>query len=231
VTVLERLCKAATQAKPRSRRGFLLMIVVCLLGVLLMLCLGFLAFAHSEVNSVAHLRDKSDCQDLAQSAIDWMAGNIANELCSGGNTMDANRFVTLARSGGHWWYKPFEPGFTAALTDKTIWPSWNGVAPPCLTPADEAQWIYLPADYLPEGGAAARFSIQVLDPNEDAGQAKEPGEAATPAPSATPEPSAGPREDDGDGGGGSGLALVIPGVAGLAIGLVGGFAAVRRRRA
>ena len=73
--------------------------------------------------------------------------------------------------------------------------------------------------------------IQVLDPNEEAGQAKEPGEAATPAPSASPEPSAAPREDeDEDGGGGSGLALVIPGVAGLAIGLVGGFAAFRRRR-
>ena len=75
------------------------------------------------------------------------------------------------------------------------------------------------------------LGIQVLDPNEDAGQAKEPGEAATPAPSATPSPSAEPRESGDEGGGGSGLALVIPGVAGLVIGLVGGFAAMRRRRA
>ena len=91
--------------------------------------------------------------------------------------------------------------------------------------------IDLESGDLSPGAIPVELGIQVLDPNEDAGQAKEPGEAATPAPSATPEPSAEPREDDGGGGGGSGLALVIPGVAGLAIGLVGGFAAVRRRRA
>jgi len=73
------------------------------------------------------------------------------------------------------------------------------------------------------------LGIQVLDPNEEAGQAKEPGKAATPEPSATPTPSGEPKESGG--GGGSGLALVIPGVAGLLIGLVGGFAAMRRRRA
>jgi hypothetical protein len=70
----------------------------------------------------------------------------------------------------------------------------------------------------------------VLDPNEEAGQAKEPGEAGTPEPSATPTASAKPGDSDDDDGGGTGLALVIPGVAGLAIGLVGGFAAMRRRR-
>jgi Ca-activated chloride channel homolog len=69
--------------------------------------------------------------------------------------------------------------------------------------------------------------IQVLDPNEPAGQALEPGETATPTPSATP--SASPR-DESDDGGGSGFALVIPGVAGLVIGAVGGFVAMRRRR-
>jgi hypothetical protein len=73
------------------------------------------------------------------------------------------------------------------------------------------------------------LGIQVLDPNEDAGQAKQPGEAATPAPSATPTPSAEPREDAADDGG-SGLAVVIPGIAGLVIGAVGGFTATRRRR-
>jgi Ca-activated chloride channel homolog len=74
------------------------------------------------------------------------------------------------------------------------------------------------------------LGVQVLEPNEEAGQAKEPGEAATPAPSATPTPSAKPEAAD-DGGGGSGLGLVLPGVAGLAIGLAGGFVAMRRRRA
>ena len=74
------------------------------------------------------------------------------------------------------------------------------------------------------------LGIQVLDPNEDAGEAKEPGQAATPAPSASATPTASPTGSDDDGGG-SGLALVIPGVAGLLIGLAGGFAAMRRRRA
>jgi Ca-activated chloride channel family protein len=74
------------------------------------------------------------------------------------------------------------------------------------------------------------LGIQVLDPNEQAGQADEPGETATPAPSATPAPTEAPR-DEGDDGGGSGVGLVIPGVAGLLIGLAGGFALMRRRRA
>ena len=42
-----------TAASSRSQRGFVLMIVIGLLAVLLMLCLGFLAFSHSEVNAVA----------------------------------------------------------------------------------------------------------------------------------------------------------------------------------
>ena len=90
--------------------------------------------------------------------------------------------------------------------------------------------IELESGDLSPGAIPVELGIQVLDPNEDAGQAKEPGEAATPAPSARPEPSARPRDSGGDDGGGSGLALVIPGVAGLAIGLAGGFAAMRRRR-
>jgi Ca-activated chloride channel family protein len=71
--------------------------------------------------------------------------------------------------------------------------------------------------------------IQLLDPNEPAGQALKPGASATPTPSASPKPRATAAEDD-DGGGGAGVALVVPGVAGLVIGAVGGFAAMRRRR-
>jgi Ca-activated chloride channel family protein len=72
------------------------------------------------------------------------------------------------------------------------------------------------------------IGIQVLDPNEPAGQALKPGGTATPTPSATP--SASPSEKGDDDGGGSGPALVIPGLAGLVIGAVGGFLAMRRRR-
>ena len=70
------------------------------------------------------------------------------------------------------------------------------------------------------------LGIQVLDPNEPAGQAKEPGETATPAPSATPTPSARPRGSSG----GTGVGVVIPGIAGLVVGAVGGFLAMRKRR-
>jgi len=70
--------------------------------------------------------------------------------------------------------------------------------------------------------------IQVLDPNEPAGQALEPGGSASPTPTPTATPSASPAQEDD--GGGSGLALVIPGAAGLLIGALGGFLAMRRRR-
>ena len=74
------------------------------------------------------------------------------------------------------------------------------------------------------------LGIQVLDPNEPAGQAKEPGEDARRRAVGDADAEPKPRRSDDDGGG-SGLALVIPGVAGLVIGAVGGFAAMRRRRA
>jgi Ca-activated chloride channel family protein len=74
------------------------------------------------------------------------------------------------------------------------------------------------------------IGIQVLDPNEPAGQALEPGGPGAPTPTPTPTATAGARPGDGDEGG-SGVALVIPGVAGLVIGALGGFLLMRRRRA
>jgi hypothetical protein len=74
------------------------------------------------------------------------------------------------------------------------------------------------------------LGIQVLDPNEAPGPATEPGSPGAPAPRPTATPTATPEADDDDGGG-SGAAVLIPGVAGLLIGAVGGFLAMRRRRA
>ena len=74
------------------------------------------------------------------------------------------------------------------------------------------------------------LGIQVLDPNEKAGQATEPGEAATPAPSATADAQ---REPGGGRRRRRRLRLrrsSSRGVAGLLIGAAGGFLAVRGRR-
>ncbi len=104
-------------------------------------------------------------------------------------------------------------------------------APGIESEVQPGRWLVqlrLEAGDLDPQAIPVELGIQVLDPNEKAGQAIEPGKAATPAPSATPTPSASPKDD---GGGGSGLAVVIPGVAGLLIGAVGGFVAMRRRRA
>ena len=104
-------------------------------------------------------------------------------------------------------------------------------APGIESEVQPGRWLVqleLEAGDLDPEAIPVELGIQVLDPNEKAGQATEPGKAATPAPSATATPSASPEEGGEDGG--SGLALVIPGVAGLLIGAVGGFLAVRRRR-
>jgi Ca-activated chloride channel family protein len=105
-------------------------------------------------------------------------------------------------------------------------------APGIESDAQPGRWtvrLRLETGDLDPVAVPVELGIQVLDPNEDAGQAKEPGATATPTPTPTPTPDA---ESGGDGdGGGSGLALAIPGVAGLLLGAVGGFAAMRRRRA
>jgi Ca-activated chloride channel family protein len=79
------------------------------------------------------------------------------------------------------------------------------------------------------------LGIQVLDPNEPPGQAKQPGapgQAPTPSapePSATPRgPDARAREDDEEG---SSVSLVAGGGIGLLLGLIGGFLGMRRRQA
>ncbi|HET8949367.1 MAG TPA: VWA domain-containing protein [Solirubrobacteraceae bacterium] len=106
-------------------------------------------------------------------------------------------------------------------------------APGIESEAEPGRWIVqlrLETGDLEPEPVPVELGIQVLDPNEAAGQAKEPGASGTPEPTASATPRAEPRTEDDDDGGGSGLALVIPGVVGLAIGLLGGFVAVRRRR-
>ena len=144
----------------RPGRGFVLLVVLGVLALLLALCVGFLSFTRGEVNAVAHLRDKNDTADLCRAALDWTVASIALDLCSG-NAMDSGKYVSNAR-GAHWWYRPFEPGFTGAFSS---WPAWSYSPPPCVSAMDEAGWVYVPEDYFPEGGVRGRFSVQVLDPN------------------------------------------------------------------
>jgi Ca-activated chloride channel homolog len=73
------------------------------------------------------------------------------------------------------------------------------------------------------------LAIQVLDPNEEPGTALEPGKiGAVPTPAASPAPARtpAPAEDSS-----SGAAVPVTGVVTLLLGLFGGFAAARRRRA
>jgi Ca-activated chloride channel family protein len=80
------------------------------------------------------------------------------------------------------------------------------------------------------------LGVQVLDPNEDPGLAREPGRPGVPPGPGAPEPQATPSRTpapggDEDEGGGAGASLALAGGGGLLAGLLGGFAAMRRRRA
>jgi Ca-activated chloride channel family protein len=74
------------------------------------------------------------------------------------------------------------------------------------------------------------LGIQVLDPNEAPGQAKQPGAPGqTPTPS-KPEASATPKPPADDEDAGSSVSLPAGGLIGLALGLVGGYFGMRARR-
>jgi hypothetical protein len=106
-------------------------------------------------------------------------------------------------------------------------------APGIQSDVQPGRWtvqIRLETGDLEPAAIPVELGIQVLDPNEPAGQATEPGATGTPAPSPSATPTPAPTAEADDDGGGSGAAVVIPGVAGLLIGAAGGFALVRRRR-
>lgn len=173
----------ANLAAPRSRRGFLLMVIIGVLAVLLAMCVGFLSFCRSEVNAVATVRDKNDSMDVMFSAMDWTLGNIGAYSFNGGTNFDANKYVAFTQDagGGQWWYRPYEKGLKDAIPnwipsmanmklkvyrwDNTI--DYPGAVPACIDPnrRDEAAWVYLPENYFPEGGVMGRFMVQVVDPN------------------------------------------------------------------
>ncbi|MBI3829760.1 MAG: hypothetical protein HY291_09600 [Planctomycetes bacterium] len=147
--------------RPRAnRRAFILLVVVGLLTVLLALVVGFLAFSRAEVTSVAHLRDKTDCLNLTESAQDWMISNVCADLLDNtGKFRTAatgnQGYVSLSRGAdGQWWYKMYEPGTTN---------SGNAGLP-----GDsrlDAPWIYTPLNYFNPPSVRGRFCVLILDPN------------------------------------------------------------------
>ena len=155
-----------TFASFRTRRGFLLLVVIGLLAVLLSVCLGLLSVTRSETEAVSTLRDKMDGVNLYYSAVDWMAGNMVDSLISGGK-FDASKYVSRARDNSTWWYRSCEPGMSSWINANVQNVRTGNSDATCsqVKLQDEAPWVYLPADYFPEGGMRARFSVLVLDPN------------------------------------------------------------------
>ncbi len=161
--------RSMNASTPNRPRGFLLLVVVGIMAVLLVVCGGFLSYTRGEAHSVQTLRDKADCADIAQSAVDWMVANIGTDLFSGGNTVDPAKHVSYARTGSQWWYRPYERGL------KDCFPAWTPLAapygwasrPPCVDAAgaDQAEWTYLPDNHFPEGGVRGRFMAVCIDAN------------------------------------------------------------------
>ena len=143
----------------RSRRAFLLLVVVGLLAVLLAVVVGFLSFARGEVTSVAHLRDKTDCFNIAESAQDWMITNICGDLLdASGRYLTAasgnKGYVSVSRGNdGQWWYQMFEPGTVTAN------PLMSGDT------RYETKWVYLPEGYFNTPALRGRFCVLLTDPN------------------------------------------------------------------
>ena len=160
------------RADRAPRRGFLLLLIVGLLAVLLVVIVGFLSFTRTELTSVAHVRDRADTSDLAQSAMDWTLGNIGGYLFDPATKMfDPTKYVSNANDTGvaptgdnsQWWYAPYDPD------TKTINNAYNSGGANSFTKLymqqNAAAWKYMPDDFFPDGSIAGRFAVQVVDAN------------------------------------------------------------------
>ncbi|HYF50695.1 MAG TPA: hypothetical protein VEJ63_14880 [Planctomycetota bacterium] len=138
--------------RERKARGFLLLVIIGLLAVLLVLCIGFLSFTRAEVTSVAGLRNRTDCNNLVQSALDFTLARIVNDTFTG-TQMDPSKPVAHTRDKSdplhRSWYKP-----SADVGSRSMGHGNDG-----------AEWFYLPANYFSDGFARARVRVQVSDTN------------------------------------------------------------------
>src|SRR5687767_9640692 len=77
-----------------SSRGFIVVVVVGLLAILLTVGVGFISYTRSEVQAVAHIRDKVDVSDVAHSATDWIIANISRALFDANDLVRDDAFIS-----------------------------------------------------------------------------------------------------------------------------------------
>jgi hypothetical protein len=147
--------------------GFLLLVVTGLLTLLLVLCIGFLVAVRAQTNAVLHQRERTDLINLSYSGLDWTCAQIASRIFNG-DTVAPAQYVSSAHSASpniFPWYKDFAVNATQPKTVSglTGWDGSSGI--PSFSSKRETKWVYLPSDYILEGGLRARMAIQVLDTN------------------------------------------------------------------
>ncbi len=173
--------RTVVKSERGQKRGFLLLLIVGLLSVLLVVIVGFLSFTRTELTSVAHVRDRADSADLAQSAMDWTLGNMGKYLFDPATKLfDPTKYVSCATDtgaapkgdGSQWWYAPYDADVKTinnAYNNTNINPFYNtgmtGTFNQQFMGQNAAQWKYMPDDYFPDGSIAGRFAVQVLDAN------------------------------------------------------------------
>jgi hypothetical protein len=145
----------------QKSRGFLLLVVMGLLTLLLVLCIGFLVAVRSQTNAVMHQRNRTDLINIAYSGLDFSCAQISKHLFDSSDNVRTTRYVHSAKGGEALaWYKDLAANVIANVAGTGAWYKWNA-----MDARRETKWLYLPPDYILEGGLRARISIQVADTN------------------------------------------------------------------
>jgi len=150
---MKKLAKpAAVKKSVRSRRGFIMLVLIGMLAVMLVLCIGFLSMTRSEVDSVSSLRNRTECNNAVLSALDFTLASITKDLTNG-DQFNPDQPVALVRDPSkpfyRWWFKPSVDFDTGSLGETV----------------DTAPWYYLPASFQPDGFTRVRVRAMVADTN------------------------------------------------------------------
>jgi hypothetical protein len=141
-----------SEQRRRNPKGFILLVMVGLMAVMLIVVIGFLSNTRSEVTYVTGMRNQTECNNALQSALDFTIGAIVHDTFKG-NQMDSDKPVALVRDAKNpfklWWYKP-----SIEMDRSSVGSS-----------EDQADWVYLPANFTADGVARVRVRVQVSDTN------------------------------------------------------------------